>query len=196
MAVQRKIAATVAPHASLLVMTLPPVDFGEEYSSRMTVWQTKPCRESHCAAATKSTHGQIDARRVPVISVRQDLIENSAVADLSHRRRAGRAGGIRDPRAIAAVAHLDIETIALLLEARHHRPLERTAARQLDAQRVDEATIDQNFVVDVRSGRLAGRSDKADHLALTYPLAGFHALGEGRHVIGFVGSTGQSTGPH
>src|SRR6516162_10801538 len=53
------------------------------------------------------------------------------------------AGCVRDTRgaAAAAVDHR-VEAIALLLEACHDRPLQRTAARQLDAHRVDEAAVD------------------------------------------------------
>src|SRR5882757_8785381 len=36
--------------------------------------------------------------------------------------------------------------------------------------------------MDVRSGGHAGGADEADDLALSYPLAGLEALGEGRHV--------------
>src|SRR6266576_2465367 len=103
----------------------------------------------------------------------------SAVAGLPH---AGGAGGIRYPRSAAAVVHHGIETIALLLEARHQRSLERAAARQLDAHRIDETPVDQNFIMDVGAGRHAGRSDETDHLALPHPLARLHALGIGRHV--------------
>src|SRR5262249_8504485 len=71
---------------------------------------------------------------------------------------------------------------ALLRNPRYHRPSERAAARQFDADGVDEAAVDEDFVVDVRAGRLAGRADEADHLALPHLLAGLHALGEGRHV--------------
>ena len=75
-----------------------------------------------------------------------------------------------------------VEPVAFLLEARQHRAFQRAAARQFHAHRIDEAAVDQNFVVDVRAGRLAGRADEADHLALPHLLAGLHALGEGRHV--------------
>src|SRR5712672_2837718 len=103
----------------------------------------------------------------------------SAIADLPHT---GCAGSIRHARRAAAIAHHGIETIALLLEARDQRPFERAAARQLDAHWIDEASVDQNFIVNVGAGRLSGRTDKADHLALPDPLAGFHALGKGRHM--------------
>src|SRR5712671_1605181 len=102
-----------------------------------------------------------------------------AIAGLPH---AGGAGGIRYPRRAAAVVHHGVETIALFLEARHQRSFERAAARQLDAHRIDETPVDQNFVVDVGAGRHPGRSDEADHLTLPHPLAGLHALGVGRHV--------------
>ena len=36
--------------------------------------------------------------------------------------------------------------------------------------------------MDVGAGRLSGRADEADHLALANPLARLQALGEGRHV--------------
>ena len=36
--------------------------------------------------------------------------------------------------------------------------------------------------MDVGAGRLSGRADEADHLALPHPLAGLHPLGKGRHV--------------
>src|ERR1700687_4027363 len=94
----------------------------------------------------------------------------------------GGAGGIGYACRAAAVVHHGIETIAFFLEARHQGSLERAAARQLDAHRIDEASVDQNFVMDMGAGRHAGRSDEADHLALPHPLAGLHALGEGRHV--------------
>src|ERR1700704_804047 len=100
----------------------------------------------------------------------------SAIADLPPT---GRARGIGYACRAAAVVHHGIETIALLLEARHQRSVKRAAARQLDAHRVDETSVDQNFVVNVGARRLAGRTDKADHLALPHPLAGLHAFGEG-----------------
>src|SRR5258708_14183858 len=102
-----------------------------------------------------------------------------AIAGLPHT---GGAGGIRYARRAAAVVHHGIETIALFLEACHQRSLERAAARQLDAHRIDETPVDQNFIMDVGAGRHAGRSDEADHLALAHPLAGLHALAIGRHV--------------
>src|SRR6185437_12826069 len=64
----------------------------------------------------------------------------------------------------------------------HHRAFERAAARQLDTHRVDEAAVDQDFVVNMGAGRHARRSDEADHLALSHALAGLHALGEGGHM--------------
>src|SRR4051812_14729521 len=102
------------------------------------------------------------------------------VLTVAHLQRT--AGGVGNARAAATAAHHPVEPIAFLLEACHDRPFERTAARQLDAHWVDEASVDQDFVVDMRAGRHAGGSDEADHLALAYPLADFHALGEGRHV--------------
>src|SRR3982074_430901 len=78
-----------------------------------------------------------------------DSIENSAVADLPHLRRAGGTCGIGYAGSTAAVAHHGVETIALLLEARHQRAVERAATRQLDAHRIDEAAVDQNFVMDL-----------------------------------------------
>ena len=36
--------------------------------------------------------------------------------------------------------------------------------------------------MDMGAGRLSGRADEADHLALPNALAGLHALGKGRHV--------------
>src|SRR5260370_14734815 len=96
--------------------------------------------------------------------------------------RTGGAGGIRYPRRAAAVVHHGIETVALFLETRHQWSLERAASRQLDAHRIDETAVDQNFIMDVGAGRHARRSDEADHLALPHPLARLHALGVGRHV--------------
>src|ERR1700716_4376924 len=96
----------------------------------------------------------------------------SAIADLPYLRRAGGARRIGYPRGIAAIAHLGVEPIALFLERGHQRPVERAAARQLDAHRIDEAGVDQDFVMDVRSGGHAGRADEADDLALPYPLCG------------------------
>src|SRR6185437_13585927 len=45
-----------------------------------------------------------------------------------------------------------------------------------------EAAVDQDFVVNVGAGRLSGRADKANHLALADVLADLEALGEGGHV--------------
>src|ERR1700722_16030111 len=92
-----------------------------------------------------------------------------AIADLPY---AAGAGGIGDTGAAAvAIVHLGIEAVAFLLEACHQRSVERTAARQLDAHRIDEAAVDQDFVVDVGAGRLSSRADEADHLALANPFA-------------------------
>src|SRR5882757_11589672 len=99
-----------------------------------------------------------------------------AVADLAD------IAGIGDARGAASVVHHAVETVAFLFEARQQPAFKRTAARQLDAHRVDEAPVDQDFVVDVSAGRHARRTDEADHLALPHPLAGLHALGVGRHV--------------
>src|SRR5713101_7840709 len=141
----------------------------------MPIWQTNPVGNIRCCA----TNLTYDAARTAWDF--QDCIEGSAIADLAHRRT-GRAGGLGDARPAAAIAHLGIEAIAFLLEACHDRSLERAAARQFDAHRVDEPAVDQNFVVDVGAGRLPGRTDEADHLALPHPLADFHALGKGRHA--------------
>src|SRR5690606_41705528 len=46
------------------------------------------------------------------------------------------------------------------------RSLQRAAARQLHAHRVDEAAVDQDLVMHVRARRHAGRADEADDLAL------------------------------
>src|SRR4051794_20062388 len=91
------------------------------------------------------------------ISEVPDPMPRSAVADLPRGRCAGGTRGIGYPRSTAAIAHLGVEAIALFLECGHQRPVERTAARQLDAHRIDEAAVDQDFVMDVRSGGHAGR---------------------------------------
>src|SRR6266436_7904006 len=108
--------------------------------------------------------------------------EASAIADLPYLRRANRARGIGYAGSGAAIADHGIETIALFLEARDQRAVERAAARQLDAHRIDEAAVDQNFIMDVGAGRLPGRADETDHLALPHPFAGLQPLGERRHV--------------
>src|SRR6185436_3751037 len=59
---------------------------------------------------------------------------------------------------------------------------QRAAARQLDAHGIDEAAVDQDFVVDVGAGRQARRTDEADDLALADALAGLAALGIGGHM--------------
>ena len=69
-----------------------------------------------------------------------------------------------------------------LLEARQHRAVEHAAARQLHAQRIDEAAVDQDLVVHVRAGREAGRADIADHLALAHARAGLRRARERGHV--------------
>src|ERR1051325_10406104 len=79
---------------------------------------------------------------------------------------AGAAGRVRYPCRAATVVHHRIEAVAFLLEARQHRAFERTAARQLDPHRIDEAAVDQDFIMDVGAGRLSGRADKADDLSL------------------------------
>src|SRR4029077_10985500 len=62
------------------------------------------------------------------------------------------------------------------------------AAWQLDAHRIDEASVDQNFIVQVRASGQAGRTDKADHLALPHAHAFVDAACKGAHVsvCGFV----------
>src|SRR5215475_8739010 len=98
---------------------------------------------------------------------------SSAIADLQRA-----AGGVRDPGdAAGAAVHHRIQPVALLLEASQHRAFQRTAARQFHAHRVDEAAVDQDFVVDVWAGRQAAGTDEADHLPLTDLPADFHALG-------------------
>ena len=89
---------------------------------------------------------------------------------------AGGAGGIGYARRAATGAHHGIETIALFLEIRQHRSFKRAAAGQLDADRIDEASVDQNFVVNVGARRLSGRTDKADYLTLPHPLAHLRAF--------------------
>src|SRR6201986_4451349 len=91
----------------------------------------------------------------------------------------GAADGICDTPAVTGVHHR-IDAIALLLEAGNDRPFKRAATRQLDAHRVDEAAVHDDFVVDVSAGGFASRADKADHLALVNPLADLTSLGEGR----------------
>src|SRR3954452_2303678 len=101
---------------------------------------------------------------------------NSAVAALPRLRRSRGARGVGNPRQGAAVVHHGVEPVALLLEAGHQRALERAAARQLDAHRIDEAAVDQDFVMHMRASRHAGRADETDHLALPHALAGLHAF--------------------
>src|SRR6185369_13088919 len=113
----------------------------------------------------------------------QDRFEGSVAASAAHLARLRRgAGSFGDAGGTAAVVHLGIEAVALFFEARHHGAFERAAARQLDTHRVDEAAVDQDFIVDVGAGRHAGRSDEADHLALAHALARLHALGKRRHM--------------
>src|SRR4051794_38458631 len=52
-----------------------------------------------------------------------------------------------------------VDPLAVLVEAGEQRTVEHPAARQLDAQRIDEAAVHQDLIVDVRAGRKAGRAD-------------------------------------
>src|SRR3546814_203970 len=56
------------------------------------------------------------------------------------------------------------------------------AGRQLDAQRVHLAAVQQHLVVEVRPGGAAGGADIGDDLALLDATAGAHALGEAGRV--------------
>ena len=87
---------------------------------------------------------------------------------------------LRDARARARDDAVD--ALALLVEAREQRAFEHAAARQLDAQRIDEAAVHQDLVVHVRAGREAGRADIADHLALADARAGLGRARERGHV--------------
>ena len=78
--------------------------------------------------------------------------------------------------------HDAVDAAALFVECRHHRAAQFAAARQLDAHRIDEASVDADFVVDMRAGREAGRADEADHLALADARALFEIAGERGHV--------------
>src|SRR5665213_3820081 len=75
-----------------------------------------------------------------------------------------------------------VDAVALLVEGGEHRAVEHAAARQLDPQRIDEAAVDQDFVVHVRAGREARRADVADHLALADAGAGLGRARERGHV--------------
>src|SRR5258705_5120905 len=90
-----------------------------------------------------------------------------AIAGLPHT---GGAGGIRYPRRAAAGVHHGIETVALFLENRHQRSLERAAARQLDAHRIDETAVDQNFIIDVGARWHARRFDETHYPGPPDPL--------------------------
>jgi len=63
---------------------------------------------------------------------------------------------LRDACGTAAIVHHAVEPVALLLEAREQGAVKRASARQLHAHRVDEAAVDQNFVMDVGAGGEAG----------------------------------------
>src|SRR3546814_13922317 len=83
------------------------------------------------------------------------------------------AGARRVRRGIPGEAdvgiELGIECVDLgpvRLEILEFRSGKRHAARQLQAQRVGVALVQQHFVVQMRSGRTAGRADVADDLAL------------------------------
>src|SRR5229473_3032193 len=160
-----------------LSLTPPPKFFYlGEYSSAAVVWQTKP------AGVPQRRAHKNDVPPARSNSEDKNSIEVSAIADLPPLRRANRAHGIGYAGHAAAIVHHGIETIALLLEARHQRAVERAAARQLDAHRIDEAAVDQNFIMDMGPGRLPGRTDEADQLALPHPFADLEPLGERRHV--------------
>src|SRR5260370_9172444 len=80
-----------------------------------------------------------------------DCRRTSAIAGLPYTRH---AGGVGDACRAAAIAHHGVETSALFLEARHQWPVDRAAARQLDAHRIDAASVDQDFVLNVPPLRL------------------------------------------
>src|SRR5262245_61398169 len=89
----------------------------------------------------------------------RDELEICVVIALALSRR-------RDAWRGLALCHHAVEPLALLVEIGELRTVERTAARQLDAHRIDEAAIHQDFVVHMRAGGEAGRADEADHLTL------------------------------
>src|SRR5258708_17317869 len=82
------------------------------------------------------------------------LYETSTTAGLPPA--GGGGGGIGYARCAAAVVHHGIEAIALFLEIRHQRSLERAAAWQLDAHRIDETSVDEYFIMEVGPGCHAG----------------------------------------
>src|SRR6185436_5600950 len=156
----------------------PTVFYGRQYLSRRAVWQTKLSGAPRGRCHKSDTGRERPRPTLEILSKAQRLIQrlrfsdSGSTAHLARLRRS--ASGLGDTGRTAAVVHLDIESVALFFEARHHRALERAAARQFHAHRVDEAAVDQDFVVDVGAGRHARRPDEADYLALAHALAGLH----------------------
>src|SRR5262245_42532668 len=86
------------------------------------------------------------------------------------------------------VAKERIDALPLILELCQRPALQRLAARQAHAQRIDLGAVDDHLVVQMRAGGFTGRSNPADHLALAYLGAGNDALGNRALVIvgGFI----------
>src|SRR3954466_13525154 len=75
-----------------------------------------------------------------------------------------------------------VEPVTLLLETCQQRAFEHPATRQLDLHRIDKAAVDQDLIMQMRTGRRAGWADIADPLSLPYLLALLHVARERRHV--------------
>ena len=97
----------------------------------------------------------------------------AAAVSLMHRRH------IR----AAVLCQQFVDAAAFLVELGERLAVERLAAGQADAQGIDAVAVDDQFVMQMRSGRQARRADPADYLALHDFRAGGDILGDRALVI-------------
>src|SRR5208283_4273711 len=76
-----------------------------------------------------------------------------------------------------------VDPVALAPEGRQHLAVELARTSEFDRHRVNEVAVDDDFVVEVRSGREASLPEVADNLALRDVRAFRDSPAETGHVI-------------
>src|SRR5690606_14405298 len=90
--------------------------------------------------------------------------------------------GLGDTDGLGFACHQVVDLGHGLLEARLILLGQDIVLGQLDAERVDQIAVDEDFEMQVRAGRLAGRADIADDLALSDLTADAEPVSVARHV--------------
>src|SRR4051794_204842 len=94
--------------------------------------------------------------------------------------RSADVGALSHPGGTVRSLHQLVDLVLLPFELGEGVTVQFPPARQPDLHGIDEMSVDDHFVMEVRSGREARIAQVPDHLPLLDPDAGSNPVGEAR----------------